>query len=233
MSADPRNKRSRVSVFVETGGVNLLIDTSPDMRTQALANNIRRVDAVLYTHDHADHAHGIDDMRSFNYLKNESIPVYGDAKTLGMLQEKFGYVFGPKPASIWYRASLIPNVLPDEPICHFSVENVPVTAFKQSHGRSDTLGYRIGGFAYSTDTHQLPDSAFEALEGVDVWVVDCLRYTESMTHSTVERTLGWIKKLRPRLAVLTHMGHELDYATLAAELPAGVVPGYDNMIIEL
>jgi phosphoribosyl 1,2-cyclic phosphate phosphodiesterase len=232
-SSDPKNKRTRVSILIEINGMNLLVDTSPDMRAQALANNIRRVDAIIYTHEHADHTHGMDDIRSFNYLKNDSMPIYGDARTLTALESRFGYIFQQKPQTIWYRASVIPNIIPDGDIQPFSVLGVDVVAFKQQHGRSTSLGFRFGDFAYSTDVDQLSDTAFEALRGVKVWVVDCLRYTESMTHSTVERTLGWIKKVKPELAVLTHMDHQLDYSRLLSELPSGVVPGYDNMMIEI
>lgn len=232
-SGDAKNKRLRASIFIETNGINLLVDTSPDLRAQALANDIRRVDAILYTHEHADHVLGMDDLRSFNYLRNDTMPIYGDARTIAALKERFGYIFQPRPEKIWYRASVTPHVLTDEPVQHFSAQGVPVVAFRQTHGRTTTLGFRIGDFAYSTDVDHLPDTAFAALAGVKVWIVDCLRHSSSMTHSTVERTLEWVKKVKPGLAVLTHMGHELDYNRLAGELPKGVVPGYDNMVIEI
>jgi phosphoribosyl 1,2-cyclic phosphate phosphodiesterase len=232
-SNDPKNKRSRVSLLLEINDINILIDTSPDLRMQAIANNIRRVDAVLYTHDHADHTHGVDDLRAFNYLSNKTIPVYGDQETIGILQEKFKYVFLPRPQNIWYRPSIEPHVLPDAPVLQFTLMGLDFVAFKQQHGKIATLGYRIGNFAYSTDVNHLPEAAFDALQGVEVWVVDCLRYTESPTHSNLERTLEWIGRMRPKLSVLTHMGHEFEYHKLASELPAGVVPGYDNMVIEL
>jgi len=232
-SKNTRNKRSRVSVFIEENGANLLIDSSPDFRQQALQNNILRVDAVLYTHDHADHTNGLDDLRAFNKLSGNSLPVFGDAETLGTIQERFPYAFQPKPDKIWYRPSLVPNILPDEPIHQTNILGVPVTAFQQTHGKVTTLGYRIKNFAYSTDTNEMPETAFESLAGVEVWVVDCLRYTESYTHSNLKRTLGWIERVKPRLAVLTHMAHEFDYDALSGELPVGVVPGYDGMVVEL
>lgn len=232
-SGDPKNKRLRVSVFIEVDGVNLLVDTSPDLRAQALANDIRRVDAILYTHEHADHVHGIDDIRSFNYLRGDSLPIYGDERTLSTIRTRFPYLFLPKPEKIWYRGSVTPHQLTDEDIQSFSAGGVPVVAFKQHHGRTTTLGFRIGDFAYSTDVDGMPESALSLLGGVRVWVVDCLRHLPSLTHSTVERTLGWIRQVKPELAVLTHMGHELEYHALLAELPKGVVPGYDNMVIEL
>jgi len=232
-SADRRNNRTRVSVLVETNGKNLLIDTSPDLRQQALRHNLRQVDAVLYTHDHADHTNGLDDLRSFNNLSGNSMPIYGDAKTIDMLQRRFPYAFMPKPEKIWFRPSIIANTLPEIDAGELKIDDVSICYFKQIHGKIKTLGYRIGNFAYSTDTDGLPESTFKALEGVEVWVVDCLRYTESYTHSNLARTLSWIERVKPRLAILTHMAHEFDYVTLSKELPAGVEPGYDGMVIQL
>lgn len=232
-SSNPKNKRSRVSVLVEGKGVNLLIDSSPDLRQQALANGINRVDAVLYTHAHADHANGIDDLRSFNYLSGKSLPAYGNAHTLSNLSASFPYIFTPKTGKDFYGASLTAHILPDEPVHTLNIYGISVTCFEQLHAKTNTLGYRIGNFAYSTDVKQLPETAFEALEGVEAWVVDCLHYKEAFSHSHLAQTLQWIERVKPRLAVLTHMDHDFDYDRLSAELPAGVVPGYDGMIIEL
>ena len=232
-SDNPKNKRTRVSVFIETGGTHLLVDSSPELRQQALRHAIRRVDAVLYTHEHADHTHGIDDLRSFNYLVDKSLPVYGDAETLGLLQKRFSYAFQPKPEMVWYRPSLLANVLPDSAVYQFDIGGVSVTSFHQMHGKMRTIGYRIGNFAYSTDVDALSDAAFGALQGTEIWLVDCLRYAKSFSHSNLENTLQWINRVKPRLAVLTHMSHEFDYDTLSKELPPGVVPGYDGMVMEL
>lgn len=231
-SNNPKNRRSRVSVYVETENKKLLIDSSPDLREQALKNHICQVDAVLYTHDHADHTHGIDDLRSFNYLSGNALPIYGDAATISSLQQRFPYAFLPKPEPAWYRPALVANILPDRPVHKFFIDDISIVYFEQRHNKVKTRGYRIGKFAYSTDTNELPDTAFDVLDGVEVWVVDCLRYTKSHSHSNLENTLDWIKRVKPRLAVLTHMAHEFDYDTLAAELPSGVVPGYDGMVIE-
>jgi len=231
-SKNPKNKRSRVSVLIEIKGKNLLIDTSPDLRDQMLREGVSRVDAVLYTHDHADHTHGIDDLRSFNYLSNASIPIYADQATYDSLCMRFGYAFASVP-EIWYRPSLTAHILPDAPVHSFEVLGIPVTCFEQLHGGSKTLGYRIGDFAYSTDTDGLPESAYDALAGVKTWIVDCLRYKKSMTHATVDMALEWVRRVQPELAILTHMSHELDYEVLSRELPRGVVPGYDGMTITL
>lgn len=226
---NPKNQRTRASVFVEINGKHILVDSSPDLRQQALREGIARIDAVLYTHDHADHTAGVDDLRAFNVRANAPIPVFGNRATLDILQNRFSYAFLPKPERAWYRPCLIPHVLPDEPVFTFSAMGEMITAFEQVHGQVKTFGYRFGSFAYSTDTDQLPESAFQALEGVDTWMVDCLRYTPSYTHSNLERTLGWIARVRPRVAVLTHMAHDFDYQTLLSELPHGVVPGFDGM----
>ncbi len=232
-SGDPKNIRKRVSVLVEAGGLNILIDTSPDLHRQAIDNGIKRVDAVLYTHDHADHTHGIDELRSFNYLSGKEIPVFADKKTLEVLQQRFTYVFKGKPEYVWFRPSLTPQAIPEGEVVEFDVSGVVVKAFKQGHGKLESLGFRIGDFAYSTDVDLIPEKSFEALAGVKLWFVDCLRYTKSHTHSNLEQTLQWIERVKPERAVLTHMAHEFDYHTLKAELPAGVEPGYDGLAMDI
>lgn len=233
-SDNPRNKRFRVSVLVQINGMNIVVDTSPDFRQQMLRVNIRKIDAVLYTHDHADHLHGLDDLRQFNVLQNDVIAVYSNAEIMEAITKRFSYAFLPKPTeNAMFRPSLIPHILPAIPIHEFNIGKTRVTAFEQGHGKSKSLGYRIGDFAYSTDVNVLPDTAFAALAGVKYWVVDCLRYTPSYSHSHLERTLEWIERVKPKQAVLTHMAHEFDYDKLSSELPAGVVAGYDGMALEI
>lgn len=233
-SNNPKNKRLRVSVFIEINGINLLIDTSPDFRQQMLLNNIRKIDAVLYTHDHADHAHGLDDLRQFNALQGDAIAIYSNDEIIASLQKRFAYAFLPKPASdSLFRPSLVPHIFPDADIHEFKIGKVSVIAFKQQHGKTHTLGYRIGDFAYSTDVNILSDAAFEALRGVKFWVVDCLRYTASYSHSHLENTLEWIERVKPKQAILTHMAHEFDYEILQSELPSGVFAGYDGMVVQV
>jgi len=232
LSDNPKNKRSRVSVLVEEKGLNLLIDSSPDLREQALKNNIKQIDAVLYTHSHADHTMGIDDLRAFNYLSQKTLLAYGDAATMNTLTDRFPYIFRQKTDKIFYGASLSAHILADEPVYRFTIEGLSVTSFEQIHAKVKTLGYRIGNFAYSTDTNQLPETAFEALAGVEIWAVDCLRYSEAFSHSHLKQTLEWIERVKPKLAILTHMDHDLEYDRLSSELPAGVVAGYDGMVIE-
>jgi phosphoribosyl 1,2-cyclic phosphate phosphodiesterase len=233
-SKNPKNKRLRVSVLVQVNEKNIVIDTSPDFRQQMLSCNINRLDAVLYTHDHADHTHGIDDLRGFNILQGDVIPVYSNSEIIESLKRRFSYVFLPKPVeNAMFRPSLSANILPDVPIYEFMMGETKIIAFVQQHGKSTTLGYRIGDFAYSTDVNVLSNSAFEALDGVKCWVVDCLRYTPSYSHSHLSHTLQWISQVNPQQAILTHMAHELEYDKLLSELPAGVFPAYDGMVIEI
>ncbi len=229
---DPRNRRRRCSVMVEEGGAHLLVDISPDLREQLLDAGIAEIDAVLLTHAHADHVHGIDDLRTVNRLMGRAIPIYADAATMAEVEQRFGYIFAPlnpEARSSFYKPALERRII-DGP---FAAAGVPVMPFLQGHGFSTTLGFRFGRFAYSTDVIELDDAAFATLEGVEVWIVDCIRRVPHVTHSHLEKTLGWIERLRPRRAVLTHMDESLDYATLRRELPPGVEPGFDGLVIEV
>lgn len=231
-SPDAKNKRLRASALFEVAGKHLLIDTSPDLRAQALAADIRRIDAVLYTHDHADHTHGIDELRSFNYLRDDSLPIHADAPTLRALQERFAYAFQSRPKEAWFRPQLIPHEIAATNGASFNVLGVNVTAIHQIHGATYSLGFRIGNAAYCTDVSAFPDTSWPLLQGLDVWVIDCLRLTHSHSHSRLETTLEWIARAKPKRAVLTHMAHDLDYEAFRAALPDGVEPGYDGMVIE-
>ena len=223
---EPKNRRRRSSVLVEASGVSLLIDTTPDLREQCLDAGLSRLDAVLYTHEHADHVMGIDDLRAFMVLQGRQVPAYGDSRTLAGLHRRFDYIFD---GSNGY-----PPICEARPIDGpFAVNGLAVRPFPQRHGDIETLGFRIGGFAYSTDLNGLTDEARAALHGLDLWVVDALRPQPHPTHSHLAQTLQWIEELRPRRAVLTHMTWDMDYATLRRELPAGVEPGYDGLAIEL
>jgi phosphoribosyl 1,2-cyclic phosphate phosphodiesterase len=227
---DPRNRRRRVSVLVEIGATVILIDTSPDLREQLLDARVTWINAVVMTHAHADHLHGIDDLRSVNRLMRSAIPLYADARSLAEIANRFGYVFKPidEPGRFYK-----PTLMPHEIVGPFDIRSVPIVPFAQDHGFSTTLGLRIGGFAYSTDVTELDDRAFAAIDGVELWIVDCLRRDPHPTHSHLAKTLSWITRARPQRAVLTHMDQSLDYCELSAELPSGVEPGYDGLVIEL
>jgi phosphoribosyl 1,2-cyclic phosphate phosphodiesterase len=227
---EPKNRRRRVSILVEHADSTILVDTSPDLREQLLDAGTRRIDAVLFTHAHADHLHGIDDLRGMNRLMRRPIAVYGSAATLDTIRRRFDYVFAPiGPADTFYK----PTLRPHEIAGPFEVAGLLVRPFEQDHGFSRTLGFRIGAMAYSTDVVELDEAAFATLAGIELWIVDCLRYEPHPTHSHLAKTLDWIARVKPRRAVLTHMDVPLDYATLRSELPPGVEPGYDGMEIEL
>ncbi len=231
-SPNPRNRRTRVSIAIEVAGLVFVIDTSPDFRQQILREKISKIDAVLYTHDHADHTHGLDDLRPFNFIQDGEIQIYGNAEVINSLKQRFFYGFLPRPAKdAMFRPSLMANIIPDGQVVEFMIGGVKLIAFEQQHGKAKTTGYRIGNFAYSTDVNGLSEAAFKALDGVEYWVVDCLRYEPSYSHAHLEQTLEWVRCVRPKQAILTHMGHEFDYDKLSAELPAGVVAGYDGLVI--
>jgi phosphoribosyl 1,2-cyclic phosphate phosphodiesterase len=228
--SDRRNRRRRVSVLVEVGTLTILIDTSPDLREQLIDARVSRLDAVVVTHAHADHLHGIDDLRSVNRLMQKPIPLYADAKTLAEIRRRFGYVLEPVPEPGRYYK---PTLSPHEIVGPFEIQGIPIVPFAQDHGFSTTLGLRIGGFAYSTDVTELDETAFAVIEGIELWVVDCLRREPHPTHSHLAKTLSWIARVHPRRAVLTHMDQSMDYRELSAELPPGVEPGQDGLVIDL
>ncbi|MEQ8708925.1 MAG: MBL fold metallo-hydrolase [Rhodospirillales bacterium] len=228
---DPRNRRLRSSILIEVSGKSLLVDTSPDLREQLLRVNHSRLDAVLFTHAHADHVHGIDELRWVNMATDQWIDVYSDQVTLDEIGRRFGYVFEAQFRDRpFYKPCLTAHCIgPGE----FDVAGLTVTAFDQDHGYSGTLGFRIGNFAYSTDCVRLDDRAFDCLKGVDTWVVDCFRMKEHSTHSWFSQTLEWIDRVRPGRAVLTHMGPDMDYQAVADLCPEGVEPARDGMVIEI
>jgi phosphoribosyl 1,2-cyclic phosphate phosphodiesterase len=228
--ANPRNRRRRCSVLVEARGQVLLVDTSPDCREQLLDAGVARLDAVLYTHAHADHLHGIDELRGINRLMRRPVPIWADRATLRQIEQRFGYTLKAlEPGSSFYKPTLEPHEIAGP----FRAAGLEIVPFEQDHGFSTTLGFRIGGFGYSTDVVELDERAFAALDGVELWIVDCLRREKHPTHSHLEKTLRWIERVKPRRAILTHMDPVLDYATLRAELPQGVEPGYDGLAVEL
>jgi phosphoribosyl 1,2-cyclic phosphate phosphodiesterase len=231
--ADPRNRRLRPSVLVETEAMAgekrvILIDSGPDLREQLLSARTNSIDAVLYTHAHADHVHGIDDLRAINKAMGRPIPIWATPAVMAVLQERFAYALQGGEGG-FYRPTLLPNVFDGA----FEAAGVPVVPFEQDHGFTVTTGFRIGDFAYSTDVVQLDEAAFAVLQGVTTWIVDCVRLAPHPTHSHLERTLGWIRRIAPKQAVLTHMDGSLDYAALAALLPAGVEPGRDGLVLQV
>ncbi len=226
---NPRNRRTRVSILVEQDDTVVLVDTSPDMREQLLACNLQKLDAVLYTHAHADHCHGIDELRSINWLTNKPTDIYADAHTMSKLKTRFDYVFKSvgKPGQ-FYRPSIAPHIIDGA----FTVGAVHILPFQQQHGAEITMGFRFGDFAYSTDVGAFDEAGFAALAGIKTWVVDCVREEPHPTHAHLARTLEWIERVKPEQAFLTHMNHTMDYDSLVAKLPAHIRPCYDGMVIE-
>ncbi len=234
---NPRNRRRRCSVLVrrtgDTGATAILVDTSPDMREQLLEARISTLDAVLITHDHADQLHGLDDLRMIAMNMRRRVDVWSDVRSFKGVMARFGYCFVQPPGSD-YPPILNAHEIA-EPFRSFEIGGaggpLPVLAFGQNHGKIRSLGFRFGPIAYSSDVDGLGDEAFAALEGVEVWIVDALRYTPHPSHSHVARSLEWIARVRPKHAVLTNMHVDLDYEKLRAELPANVEPAYDGMTI--
>jgi phosphoribosyl 1,2-cyclic phosphate phosphodiesterase len=238
--SNPKNARSRCSLLVRRRSpmgsgagpeedTTVLIDTSPDLRLQTAAAGVKRIDAVLFTHDHADQAAGIDDLRAFFLRHRRRTPCHMDAHTSRTLLRRFAYVFEGEGG---YPAICDPAVLPDHGV-RWTVEGpsgaVPLVTFDQDHGDIRSVGYRIGDVAYSSDVVGIPEASFEILEGVRVWIVDALRYRPHPTHATVEQALAWIERVKPERAILTNLHVDLDYETLKRELPGGVEPAYDGL----
>jgi phosphoribosyl 1,2-cyclic phosphate phosphodiesterase len=227
-SDDPHNVRTRSSVLIEIDGVSLLIDTPPDLRGQVLRENVRRIDAILFTHAHADHLFGLDDVRRFNDLSGAVMPCYGLDETLRTIRRVFEYVFVPtqvgggKP-----ELELMPVNAP------FAVNGVTITPVQVLHGKLNVLGYRIGDFAYVTDVSAIPDASLELLTGLDVLVLGVLRPQPHETHFSVDEGLAVVETLQPKSAYFTHIAHKLDHQTTNAALPPNVRLAYDGLQITL
>ncbi|MDP1974785.1 MAG: MBL fold metallo-hydrolase [Alphaproteobacteria bacterium] len=225
---NPKNYRTRASIIVEKEGQRLLIDSSPDLRTQLLRENIDIVDAVLYTHAHADHIHGLNDLRAICRNRSKPLDIYADPKALKEIMESFAYAFTPNfIEGMFFKPVLIPH----EIIGKFSHGIFDIMPIDQDHGYTSSLGFRIDDFAYSTDVMRLDETAFQQLEGIKIWVVDCIRMSEHPTHASLDTTLSWIERIKPEQAYLTHMSEELDYNALLKILPKNVVPCYDGLIL--
>lgn len=227
--AEPRNRRRRVSILVEHEGTRVLVDTGPDLREQLIDAGVARLDAVIWTHDHADHCHGIDDLRQVYHARGSPVPGFARRATAETLLNRFGYIFagngGYTPVS-----TLSP--LPDT----MAIGPIGIRAVDQPHGDIVTAGLRFdaGGrsVGYSTDVSGLSDDMTALFAGVDVWIVDALRRRPHPSHASLSEALGWIGFVQPRRAILTHMDQSMDYCSLLAELPAGIEPGYDGQEIK-
>lgn len=226
-SSDKRNNRTRCSSLIQLdNGKVILIDTGPDLRQQALRERLTHIDAVLYTHTHADHLHGIDDLRGFCQIQRSQIPLYGSPEAMAHISDKFGYTLR-EPSNFW-----------DLPVLKVNPINAPFTLFDQpiipiplKHGHSDIYGYRIGDIAYLTDVSAIPESSLALLQGLQVLLLDCLRYETHYTHINLEQSLHYASLIQAKSTYLIHMTHELEYAALSEQLPKDVYVGYDGLKI--
>ena len=232
---NPKNRRRRTSLLVErrsaTGGLtSVLVDTSPDLRDQLFDAGVNWLDAVLYTHPHADHIHGIDDLRGLFIAKRRPVDVYMDEPTAAVLRNRFAYCFDT-PSGSEYPPIVTGHRLEAGQRLIISGEGGPIEVLPilQEHGDIPSLGFRFGGLGYSCDLSGLPAPSAAALAGLEVWIVDALRYKPHPSHWSVSDTLGWIERLKPRRAILTNLHADLDYEALRGQLPAGVEPGFDGI----
>ncbi len=237
--ANPKNRRRRCSLLVERRNADgqrtvVLVDTSPDLREQLLAANVAWLHGVLYTHDHADHIHGIDDLRPLVLYMRQRIDVYFDEPTARGVRARFAYCF-ETPSGSEYPPILTEHRL--EPYRPMTIDGeggpIVVLPFVQTHGDVMSIGFRFGGLAYSCDLNGLEPASLSALEDLEVWILDALRYTPHPSHFSVADALSWIGRVRPKRAILTNLHSDLDYEALRAQLPANVEPAYDGMTVSL
>ena len=222
-----KNWRTRSSVYISVENKDILIDSGPDFRQQAISNNITKIDFVLYTHSHADHTHGIDDLRIYSYLRKERINCFGNSFTLRDIKQNFSYIFSPKNTAGRPRLNL--NVIDDE----FVEQGVNIIPLPILHNDWDIFGYRIGKFAYITDCSSIPEETISKMQNLDLLVLDALRVTPHNAHLSVQQAIEVAKNLKSKRTILTHMSADLDYYELMEILPEGIEPGYDGLSVEL
>jgi len=228
-STDPRDRRSRASIHIQiNGGPSVLVDTTPDLRMQALAHGVKRVDAIVYTHSHADHIMGLDEVRRFNVLQKSAIPCYGDEQTLGDLRRIYSYAFNTGTPH-----GGIPQVVAALVAGEFCVGAATFVPIPLLHGSRPILGYRVGSFAYLTDCSGIPDSSWPLLAGVRTLILDALRVRPHPTHLSLDQALAVVERLQPEQALFTHMCHDLPHAATCARLPPGVQLAYDGLTFEI
>lgn len=227
-SDDPRDRRTRPSIVIRQGETSLLVDTSPELRLQCLANDIRRVDAVLYTHYHVDHVAGLDDLRRFCWLRDGAIPCYGQPASLDRIRAMFPYVFDPEGT----HPSAVPRLELHAIDGAFDVGDCKVTPIPLLHGTMPVLGFRVGNFAYCTDVSEIPESSWDLLKGLDVLILDALRRRPHPTHFNLEQAVAHAQKIHAKSTYFTHIAHELGHAATNATLPAGMALAFDGQTIE-
>ena len=234
---NPKNRRRRCSIMLEqisdAGTTRVIIDTSPDMREQMLSAQVSAIDGIWYTHEHADHTHGIDELRVFYLHQRQRIPIWADTPTVEMLMHRFAYCFispqGSNYPPIVEHRLIVPGTEISTQGQGGTLASLP---FKVHHGNIDALGFRIGNVAYTPDLNGVPDASLACLQGLDIWIVDALRYKPHPSHFSLAETLEWITRLKPKQAIITNMHIDLDYETLCKELPSNVTPAYDGLNFE-
>lgn len=228
-SSDPRDRRLRTSVLIATDeGGRLLVDAGPDLRMQALTHRVRRVDAILFTHGHADHILGLDEVRRFNALQGQSMACYGDALTIDDIRRTFSYIFDARTPA----GGGLPQLETFTVLGPFCIGRQEVMPVRVMHGRRPILGFRVGGFAYLTDCSGIPDASWPLLEGLDVLVLDALRVRPHPTHFSLAEAIEATRRIAPRRAFFTHICHDLGHAATSASLPAGMELAYDGLMVE-
>lgn len=232
--ANPKNRRRRCSALITrtgpSGQTRILIDTSPDLREQMISAGAGDIDAVLYTHEHADHTHGIDDLRAFYLRKQARVDVWADDATGRMLTTRFAYCFYAPPDSDYPPILNLNPMAAGTPVTiHGAGGSITARPFEVHHGTIDALGFRIGGMAYTPDIDGVPEHSLPALQDLDLWIVDGLRRSRHPSHWSLPQTLEWIARMKPKRAVITNMHIDLDFDTLVRELPATVEPAYDGL----
>jgi len=235
---NPRNRRTRCAMWIglydgEDRYTSVVVDTAPEFREQMIRADVRKLDAVLWTHDHADQTHGIDDMRAYTFGREGLLAGYADAATLTTLRSRFGYVFEGKYG---YPPICQGNIIPPHGT-PWSIAgeggSLPVLTFDQAHGPIRSVGYRFGPVAYSSDVSDIPEESFAALCGLKVWIVDALRLRPHPTHAHLDLAIAWAQRVQPELTILTNLHQDMDYEILKSRLPANIVPAYDQMEVQL
>jgi phosphoribosyl 1,2-cyclic phosphate phosphodiesterase len=235
---NPKNRRRRCALLVDRfaggGRTTVLVDTPTDLREQLLDVGVETLDGVLFTHDHADHTHGIDDLRGVFFNMKRRVRVWADAATRRTLENRFEYCFAQKPGSLYPAILQAHDIRPPEAVrVEGSGGPVVVVPIVQDHGDAPSLGFRFGNVAYSPDISGIPESSIPLLQGLDIWIIDALRPMPHPSHFSVKQALEWVDRLGAKRAILTHMTVELDYAALRRQLPSHVEPGYDGMVVHM